>query len=257
MALFRHQLAGERVDDRAGELLSGDAARKVQFFVVFVAAHAGEVVTARVKEQAVDVGLCALNGGGLARAQLPIDFEERLFHVLAGVLFDGCVDAVVVAEVLADLLVTAQTQSADKDCHGDLAVLIDADIEHIIGVVFVFQPRAAVRNNGGAEQFLAGLVILHLVIDAGRTNQLGYDDALRAIDHKGAAFRHQREIAHKDLGFLDLSTLLVQEAGGHPECSRIGGVALLALFHAIVRLVDIQFVVHKIEDQIARIVRNP
>ena len=55
---------------------------------------------------------------------------------LQGSLFDGCVDAVVVAEVLADLLVTAQTQSADKDCHGDLAVLIDADIEHIIGVVF-------------------------------------------------------------------------------------------------------------------------
>lgn len=54
-----------------------------------------------------------------------------------------------------------------------------------------------------------GFVVTHAVVHAGRTHQLGYDHPLRAVDDKGSAFGHQREIAHKNVLLFHFAGLFV------------------------------------------------
>ena len=66
-------------------------------------------------------------------------------------------NALVLAEEITDLRVVTQAQRTDEHRHRDLAVLIDAHIKNVVGIRFVFQPRAAVGVQRGGEQFLARL----------------------------------------------------------------------------------------------------
>ena len=202
------------------------------------------------------MGLGALYRGGLAGTELAVDFLEALLHVVGGILFQGSLNAVVQTKIVPDLLIGAKAQSPEEYGDGDLAVFVDAHIENIVGVVFVFQPSAAVGDHSGAEKLLAGLVILHFVINAGGTNQLGNNHALGAVDDKGAAVRHQGELAHEDFfGLLDLAALLIEKASGDAQSFRIGSIPLLALYHAVIGLF-IQLVVNEIQHQIPGKVRN-
>ena len=74
-------LAGARVDDRLGQLLTVQAAPDVKLFVELVAADAGDVIAARVEEQALDIGDGVVECGRLAGAQTAVDLEQT---VLAG-----------------------------------------------------------------------------------------------------------------------------------------------------------------------------
>ena len=196
------------------------------------------------------MGLGAVQSGRLAGTQLAVYLEQTLFHAVGGVLLQRGFNPVIGAEIVADFLVGTQTQSTQENGNRDLAVFIDTHIENVVGVVFIFQPGTAVGDHGGAEQFLTGLVV-----HAGRTDQLRNNDALRAVNHKGAAVGHQGELAHEYFGFLDLTALLVQKAGGNAQSGSIGCIALLALDHAVIGLF-VQLVVDKIQDQISREVRN-
>ena len=62
-----------------------------------------------------------------------------------------------------------------------------------LSVLLEFQPRAAVGNYGCAVHLLTRLVPLHCVVGAGRTDELGYYNALRAVDDKRTAVRHKGE----------------------------------------------------------------
>ncbi len=249
-----HHLARRGVRDRGREHLPGQAARKVQLLVVFVAPDAGKVVAPGVEEQAVQVGLRALDGRRLAGPQLAVDLEQGLLRVFAGILLDGGGHPVVVPEEIENLLVRPQAEGADEHRDRDLAVLVDADVEHVVRVGLVLEPRAAVRDDRGAVKLLAGFVVLHFIINVRRADQLGNDHALRAVHDEGAAVRHQGEVAHEDFRFLDLAAFLVQQAGRHAQRGRIGGVAGLAFLHAVIRLVGIQFIVDEVQHEVAGVV---
>ena len=79
------------------------------------------------------------------------------------VSYTHLLDALVLAEEIADLGVLAQTQRAQQHGDGDLAVFIDAHVEHVVGVGLVLKPGAAVGVQGGGEQLFAGLVIACLL----------------------------------------------------------------------------------------------
>ena len=68
----------------------------------------------------------------------------------------------------------------------------------------------------------------HAVINAGRTDKLGNNNALRTVDDEGAAVSHEREVAHIDLALLDLACLLVVKSCGNAHRRGICCVAFLA-----------------------------
>ena len=76
-----------------------------------------------------------------------------------------------------------------------------------------------------------------------------------AVDDEGAAFGHEREIAHEDLGLLDLTGQLVGEADFHLEGSGIVYVALFAFLNGILGL-GIERIRHKIDEKVSGIIRD-
>ena len=77
----------------------------------------------------------------------------------------------------------------------------------VLGVEFDVEPGAAIRDDAGGEQQLAGRMRLALIVieeHAGRTVHLRDDHALGAVDHEGAVHRHERDIAHVDVLLLDV-----------------------------------------------------
>ena len=98
--------------------------------------------------------------------------------------------------------------------------------------------------------------MIHLVVHARRTDELRDDDALSAVDDKGAAGSHQREVTHVDVAFLDLTGRLVEQARLYSERRRIGGVAHLTFNDAVVGVIDVEMIVDKIEDKVVLIIGN-
>ena len=248
-------LAGQRSDHILSSHLTGDAAGQRQLLVHLITAETRQVITARVEEQHVDLAGSRLHRGRLAGAQLAVNFQQALFLILGGILFQSSEDALIVAKEVQDVLVGGQAQCTAQ--HGDrqLAVLIDTDIEHIGSIGLVLQPCTAVGVHGGAVQVVAHLILGIAVEHAGRTHQLADDSTLCTVDHKGAGIGHQREIAHEDLLILHFAGLLVQQTGGDAQGCCIGHVAFLALLDAVLRLL-IQAEVHKAQCQIAGVVLN-
>ena len=216
--------------------------------------------------------------GRLAGAQLAVNLQKGLVAVFGGVLaLQSGDNGILVAEnvqhigigahvvrqgalvVFGNLLqghvVPHPQQGADEGGHRDLAVFIDADVENIAGIGFVLQPRAAVGDYSGFKQLFAGFVEGVIIIYAGRTDQLGNNDALGAVDNKSAAFRHQREIPHVDFLLVDLAGFLIKQACPHMEGGVIGHVAHFAFRHRVFRGF-IQTVIDKVQNQVARIVRD-
>ena len=95
----------------------------------------------------------------------------------------------------------------------------------------------------------------HAVINAGRTNKLRDNDSLGAVDDKGAAVGHYREVAHIDLGLLNNAGLLILKADCHTHGRCVVRVSLLALAHRILRLV-VKAVINEAEHPVPGIVRN-
>ena len=248
-------LAGHRVGDGLEQLVAGDAARDVELLVVLVAADGGNVVTAHIEEHHVHQRGCRLNRGRLARTHLLVDLDEGFLGAVRRVLIEGREEQRVLAEQLLDLRVGLDADSADEGGDRNFAVLIDADIENVVCIGLVLEPCAAVRDNGGGEQDLIGLVKLLAVVNAGRTDQLRYDSAFCAVDDEGRGVGHLREVAHEDLLLLDLARLLVAQTHADLERRCICCIACLALFDAVLRLL-IHRVVEEGKLQITGVVRN-
>ena len=88
-----------------------------------------------------------------------------------------------------------------------LAAAVDASIKQIFGIKFKIQPRTAVRNNPGGKQIFAGSYRFAFVVvkeNARRTVHLRNDDTFGTVDDKGTFVRHQRNIAHINVLFLDV-----------------------------------------------------
>ncbi len=161
------------------------------------------------------MGLCALNSRRLTWTKLFINLKKSFFCILTGVLLNCGMHPIIVTKIIINLLIGSESQRSDKNCYRHFTVFIDPHIKNIIRVIFIFQPCATIRNYRRAKKFFTGLIVLHLIVDARRTNQLRNDYTFSTIDYKSTALCHQREIAHKDVGFLDFSALFIEQPGGH------------------------------------------
>ena len=253
--LLDEQFAGQRSNDVLSGDVAGDAACQRQLLVHLITTKPGQIVAAGVEEEHIELAGSGLHRGRLTGAQLAVDFQQAFLGVLGGILFQSGKDALILAEVVQDVLVGRQAQCAAEHGDGQLAVLIDTDIEHVGSVGLVLQPGAAVGVHGGAVQVVAHLIVIVAVEYAGRTDQLADDGALCTVDDKGAGVGHQGEVAHEDLLVLHLAGLLVQQTGGDAQGCCIGHVALFALFDAVLGLF-IETEVHEAQCQIAGVVLN-
>ena len=281
--LFRHlagddgpgvgnDLARERVADGHGELEAGYARIEREFLVEFIAADSAYVIAAAVEEQAVKQALGAVDGRGIAGAELAVDLEQGLLACAAGVALESGEDALVIIEHGLELLVgggadyrvgaaepgiglvgAVDADGLEQPGDRQLAVFVYADIEHVVEVGLILEPRAVIRDGGRAVNGGLGLVRALIEVNAGAPDYLGDNDTLGAIDDESAALCHDREIAHEDLLLFDLLGLLIAEADIDLERGRIVRVARLALLDGVLGLF-VHGVVHEAEFEVARIV---
>ena len=107
------------------------------------------------------------------------------------------------------------------------------NIEYVVHIRFVFEPSAAVRNNRAGIVVFADLVGLNFIVHTGRTNELGNNNALRAVDNECARFRHKRKIAHKDVLLFYFARRLIRKSYGNAQGCGIVYVAFLAFLNGI------------------------
>ena len=128
--------------------MSDNSVRNAELFIEFVSSEAGKIISLRVEEKVIEMRFGGLNRGGLARTQLLVNFKESFFLVFGGILLEHCLaDPLVLAEQTEELVIGSLSESTDKRCCGYLSVLVYTDIEDIVAVHFVFEPRTAVRDN--------------------------------------------------------------------------------------------------------------
>ena len=161
--------------------------------------------------------LGAVDRGRLARTELFVNLDKTFLNVVSLILFDSSLHALVVAEEIEDLGVGSQTEGADKRGDGQLAVFIYTNIEHVINVGFVLQPRAPVGDYGSGKQLLTCFVVIHFIVNARGTDKLRYDNALSTVYYKGSAWSHKRKIAHIYIAFLDFARRLVEQSGSDAQ----------------------------------------
>src|SRR6202035_4380306 len=101
-------------------------------------------------------------------------------------------NALHLVEGAQNVFVGLHAQRAKENRAQEFALAVDAHVQNVLGVVFEFDPRAAVRNNLAEE---VGAVIGAFKKDAGGAVQLADDDALGTIDDEGAVLCHQRNVA--------------------------------------------------------------
>ena len=233
LARLRHDLAGGGVGHGGAQLLARQTSPDGQLLVEFVPAHPGQVVPPGVEEQGGQQALGGVDRGGFAGTQLAVDFQQGLLIALAGVLLQGGQDAGILAEQLDDARVAAGADGPDEAGDGQLAVFIDAHVEHVGQIGLILQPGPAVGDNGGGEGDVIRLVRIFGEVHAGGAHQLGDDDTLRAVDDEGARVGHDGEVAHENGLLLDLVGGLVAEMDLHLHGGGIGHVLGLALLNGV------------------------
>ena len=252
LTLGGQQLAGQGGNDILAGLVARNAAG--QLVVHLVAAEASQVVTARVKEQVVQMGAGVLNCRGLAGAQLAVDLQQAFLGIVGDVLLERGIDfRLGVAEELLDLLVGGQAQRTQQRGDRQLAVLINADIENVRGVRLILQPCAAVGVHSGGKQVLAGTVLAGTIENTGGTDQLRDDGTLGTVGDEGTGVRHKREIAHEDFLFLHLAGLLVEQTSRDIQRCRIRGISLFTFFNRIFGVL-VQPVIDELQHEVAGVV---
>ena len=209
----------------------GGVALDAEFLVDFVAADLGEVIALGIEEQTLEQAARGIDRGRLARTQATVQLDEGFLTRGRRILLERALDHLAIAEQVDDLVAgLGNAERAKKKRRRLLALAVDADGKHVALVGLELEPCAArgddLRIIYGA---IARLIALGGEVHARRANELGDDDALGAVDDEGAAVRHEREIAHEDVGLLHLAGLLVDEANVDEERSLVRDVALLAL----------------------------
>src|SRR6202035_284920 len=165
-----------------------------------------------------------------ARRNVPVHFlvaQRNALHLIKGA---------------QNVFVGFHAQRAEKDRAEEFALAIDAHVKNVLGVVFEFHPRAAVRNNLAKE---IGAIVSAFKKDAGRAVQLADDNALGAIDDEGAVLGHQRNVVVENFLLLDVANglragvgiLVVNgETNGDFQRRRIGHSAFLTFVHVVLQL---------------------
>ena len=254
LALGGQQFAGQRGNDVLSSLIARNTAGQAQLVVHLEAAKTSQVVTARIKEQQVDVAAGAFHRRWLAGTQLAVALQQGFLCGMGDILFQGGVDfGFRIAEVLADLLIGAKPQCAQEGSNRQLAVFINAHIIYIGRIGFVFQPCAAVGVHGCGEKVLAGTVLAGSIEHAGRTNQLADDNTFCTVGDESAGIRHEREIAHENFLFLHFAGAFVQQARSDIKRRSIRCVTLFTFFNGIFGVL-VQTVIDKFQREIPGVI---
>ena len=255
LASLGDDLAGEGVGDGLGQPAAGQPGPQSHLFVELVAAYGGQVVPPVVEEGGVDQGLGGVQRGGLAGTQLAVDLQHGILVGLAGVLLQGGQDALVLAKQLQNLRIGAGPHGPNEAGDGQLAVLVDADVEHIAQVGLILQPGAPAGDDGGGVGLVVRLVHLAGVVHARGADDLRDDDTLGPVDDEGARVGHDGEVPHKDLLLIDLVVLGVAQLYPHLDGGGVGGVPGLALLHVVLGLF-VHGEVHEGQLQVAAVVHD-
>ena len=235
---------GQQVTQGGDDVLIGEDSDvllrgEVELLVDLVAADAGEVVTLRVEQQALEQAAGGVDGRRLAGAQTTVDLDEGVLAGEGGVALDGALHDVGVTEELEDLVVgDGDAQRAQEHGGGLLALAVDGDHELVALVDLELEPSTAGRDDLGLVDLLAA-VHLGAVVHARGADELGDDDALGAVDDEGALVGHHGEVAHEDELLLDLARLEVGETDLGQKRGLIGHVLLAALVHGVGRVAEL------------------
>src|SRR5438552_12828678 len=250
------QLAQER-DEVAlledAQLTLADAREDVlliaaQPLVDLVAADAAEVETARVEEQRLQQVARVVHARRVAWADAAVQLEERLLSLGRRVLVERRLHVMVVGVVVdvrehlhqgallrfavaLGALELRQLERLEKDGDGNLSLAVDLDRQQVLGRGLDLEPRAAVGDELGAEQLAARVRVFGGgEVNTRRAHQLRHDHALGAVDDERPLVGHHGEVAHVDLGLLDLTRLLDGEASPYPQGRGVSHVEVAALF---------------------------
>ncbi len=251
-----YHLSGCPVNDVLSQRKADNAVFQRKLLIEFIASHLREIVASRIKKHRVDQRLRTLHGERLARAQLFIELQQAVLVIVGRILGEAGKNLRLLAEHFLDLSIRADTERAQE--HGDrhLAVPVYANIENIVGVRLIFKPCAAVRYNGAGIKGLSDLIVSDRIINTGGTHKLTDNNTLGPVDHKGSGFRHQRQVAHENVMFVDLVVFSVVKAHSHLERSRIGRVAFLALLDGVLGILLAKLEAGELETQLAAVIRN-
>ena len=237
----RHELLDEGDDVVVGEDPRVEVDVEAQPRVELVAADAREVVALGVEEELVQERAGAVHARRLARTLLLEQLDQRALFALRDVRvgLDRVADVDRLVEELEDLLVGRVAHRAQEDGDRQLALAVDADVDAALLVDLQLEPRAAGRHQVADEDLLLRVLGLHQVRARG-ADELGDDDALRAVDHEGAAVGHPREVAHEHGLLADLARLAVDEADRDGQRAGVREVLLAALLQRGHRRVEVE-----------------
>ena len=225
----RHEVADGGDDVLGGEHRVRQRGFDAELAVDLVAADLGQVVALRVEVQVVEQVAGGLSGRGLCRAQLLVDVEQRFVLRGDGVLGHRLADRFELAELLEDLRF-GPAEGLEQNCHGLLALAVEANADLVALVDLELQPGTTGGDDlRGEDVLVRGLVDAGFEVGAGRTHELGDDDALGAVDDERALVGHEGEVTHEHGLALDLARVVVHELGGDVQRRRVGHIAFLAL----------------------------
>src|SRR3989344_1886204 len=233
---------GKRQCD-VGEVFLGDS--EAETAVEMETADAREIV-ALGRKNGQDVVAGALRRRDVTVAKAPVYLDECLLRCLRVVVTEGERYRVAGERRLfklgENLLLCGESEHAQKRCHGETAFAVYLYIHTAVGVGFYFYPHTARRDNLGGEIIFA-FVGDGFKENAVRTRELGYDDALDAVDDERAVRGHPREIGEKNLLLFFFTGRFVLEAHHHRKRRLIG------LHRALrVLLVPAQFTERKFDE---------
>ena len=254
-ACFEKNFAGKRICCRFCKGHACNTSFESKFFVVFVTSDAGDIISSCVEEEVVEVLLTGFDRGRFTGTKFSVNFEKCLFSGFGCVFFKSCEEHRLFAEIIKDLCVTSESKGSDESGDGKFSVLIDSYAENIVKVAFVFKPCTSVRDNSACEKFLTGFVVVHGEIYAGRTDKLGYNNTLCAVNYKSAGRGHNREISHEDILFFDLAGFLILQSCSYTKGGCISHVALFAFLDGIFGLV-FDMIIDEVQNKVSGIISD-
>ena len=229
--------SSDDVVDRQNLLIEGQG--QTELLVDLVPTNLGQVVALRVEVVILEQLLRGVTGRRLTGAQLLVDVKESLVLGLdAMILLKGLTDRLMSAELLKNP-VGSPAEGLEEDGHVLLALTVQTDADGVTLVDLELEPGATRRDHlTGKDVLVGGLVGSLFKVDTGGTHQLGHHDTLRAVDNEGAFGGHERKVTNKDRLRLNLLGLIVHELRSHEQWGCVGGVAVLALVNAVLRIFE-------------------
>src|SRR5207249_4105435 len=197
-------------------------------------AHARKVVFARIEKHAVKQRRRSIQCRRITWPQLAVDLDQRFLRRIYRVTLQGLADdranvvplgeeqaqldnariqnlreflvpndkAIDRVERLQDVFARTQSECAQENRSQELAFAIDANVKHVLLVVFKFHPRTAIGNDLAQE---VSAVIGSLEEHTRRAVQLADNYALGSIHNEGAVVGHQRHVAEKDFLLFNIA----------------------------------------------------